>query len=252
MLTRIINLMGAYFGPEHIQFNPDGRNSKGYWERKDVVQANEHILSISGSTWYSPNTQDCTAIPLPTSLNHTLQSLILGMDAHRPWVMKDPRLCLTLPYWMEHLESPVIVFCARHPGAVARSLYSRNRMPNNFSLALWEFYVTKALKVAPASPRVHVAYEDFLRNPISATKILFEKLKAVGLNGIRMPHDREITEFLSANWVPTQGKEEVTLSRHRQQVYEALCGKNLKTSYFEPSDETLSLISQAYAGALFG
>ena len=35
-VTRLLNMAGAYFGPEGIATDPNDENPKGFWERRDV------------------------------------------------------------------------------------------------------------------------------------------------------------------------------------------------------------------------
>ncbi len=53
MLTRLINLAGAYVGPEHLLLAPHEENPKGFWERRDTIMVNEAILQLHGCAWYS-------------------------------------------------------------------------------------------------------------------------------------------------------------------------------------------------------
>ena len=58
-----------------------------------------------------------------------------------PWVWKDPRTSVLLPFWRATLGprvSSVVVF--RNPFEVARSLHSRHGLPAPFGIALWERY----------------------------------------------------------------------------------------------------------------
>ena len=43
-VTRLINLMGAYLGPEEQLLPATPDNPKGYWERIDVLQLHEWLL----------------------------------------------------------------------------------------------------------------------------------------------------------------------------------------------------------------
>lgn len=36
VLTRVLNMMGAYFGPEGIIAATNDENPKGFWERRDA------------------------------------------------------------------------------------------------------------------------------------------------------------------------------------------------------------------------
>jgi hypothetical protein len=41
-----------------------------------------------------------------------------------PWVLKDPRMCLTAPLWMDALEQPLCIIGYKNPREVRGSLYS--------------------------------------------------------------------------------------------------------------------------------
>ena len=129
MVTRLINLMGAYIGPEHHMLGFDDWNPKGYWERRDVMIVNDAILVLYGCTWDMladwRRAQPSMVLP---DLVFRMRSIVLNMDAFRPWVLKDPRLCLTLPWWMPLLEVPVAVLLYRDPLEITRSLNHRNGM----------------------------------------------------------------------------------------------------------------------------
>ena len=51
MLARLLNMMGVYFAPEHACTGSDQENSKGFWERRDVRQANDRLLQANRADW---------------------------------------------------------------------------------------------------------------------------------------------------------------------------------------------------------
>ena len=44
MVTRLVNMMGAYFGPEGVSLGANDENPKGFWERRDVLDLDEALL----------------------------------------------------------------------------------------------------------------------------------------------------------------------------------------------------------------
>src|SRR4051812_9685492 len=95
LTTRLVNMMGAYFGPETSVGEITADNPKGFWERPEVFKLNDAILAAKGCTWHDLsrwNPQEASIIP--ENLARHLAKITLGMDAFRPWVLKDPRLCL--------------------------------------------------------------------------------------------------------------------------------------------------------------
>ncbi len=198
MLTRLINLMGAYFGSEDASLGFDDANPKGYWERKDVLWANEAILQWHGCTW------DCVADwnfeqtrDLPAEVLHRMRSIILGMDGFRPWVMKDPRMCLTLPCWRPLLEVPVAVLLHRDPLEIANSL-KRRGTPLAYSLSLWEYYAIGALNATRDLPRVFVRHDRLIAQPVETVARLLSDLEMLGMGvrGLSMPSEQEIKAFV--------------------------------------------------------
>ncbi len=68
-------------------------------------------------------------------------------------VLKDPRLCITLPLWRTVFEpAPVAVLVLRDPLEVARSLEHRNDFPLTLSLALWRRYVQQSVAAVEGLP----------------------------------------------------------------------------------------------------
>jgi hypothetical protein len=79
------------------------------------------------------------------------------------WGWKDPRTCLTLPFWQYLLPPVNYVICLRHPLSVARSLERRN---SDFSLErgvyLWLAYLESVLACTVGEQRTFVVYEDLM------------------------------------------------------------------------------------------
>ena len=127
------------------------------------------------------------------------------MDAHRPWVLKEPRLCLLLPLLRPMLEVPVVVHVTREPLETASSLSTRNGFPMPVSVALWEHYTLQGLRASEGLPRYHVRHEDVLEDPVATFDALLDLLSEHGVHGLRRPSEREITAFVDP-----------ALNRHRQ------------------------------------
>ena len=86
VLARILNMMGAYFGPEGVSMGPTKSNPKGYWERQDVMQLNEFILHSADCYW--DKIADLKINKLPDTVLEEFKTrasrIVLEMDAHRP------------------------------------------------------------------------------------------------------------------------------------------------------------------------
>jgi hypothetical protein len=198
-VTRVLNMAGAYFGPEGISNGADEGNPKGHWERVDVRAACDGLLQESGFDWWRVADFSLDAITDEARARHltTLNKLLLELDAHRPWVLKEPRLSLLFPLLRPRLEVPVCIHVSREPLEIAESLHSRNGFPPPVGVALWEVYSIMAFRGSGGLPRVHVHYDKLVADPIATVTNLITALDELGVYGLRVPSEREITSFIA-------------------------------------------------------
>lgn len=243
MAARLLNMMGAYFAPEgqSLGFNAD--NPKGYWERRDVLRFNQQLMQLRGCSWFDLRGWDWqTPFEAPPPIRRQMRGLVLEMDAHRPWLLKDPRLCLTLPAWRPLLEVPVAVLISRDPLEVALSLNQRNQYPLAFGLALWESHIASALNAARSLPLVHVAHEALLADPVQAVQQLHADLLAHEVQGLRLPSLREILAFVEPKLYRARQSSlppDQTLSAYQQALYRMLRGEEMIAANLTVSDSSL-------------
>lgn len=196
MTTRLINMMGAYFGPESSvgELKPD--NPKGFWERPEVQKLNDSVLSMQGCSWDKVGLwNDKASTQISDNLQKSIRRTVLGMDAYRPWVLKDPRMCITLPAWTPVMEVPVGVIVYRDPSEIAVSLKKRNNMPEAYGIALWEYYCVHMLNASKDMPRLYVNHADMIQNPVDTAQNLCKQLQEAGVRRLDMPSAREIEAF---------------------------------------------------------
>jgi glycosyltransferase involved in cell wall biosynthesis len=200
-VTRLLNMAGAYFGPEGISNGADEGNPRGYWERRDVRAACDGLLQESGFDWWKVARFSLKAIPEDVRDRHVdaLRRIVLELNAHRPWVLKEPRLCLLFPLLRPHLELPVCIHVTREPLEVAESLETRNGLPLPAGVALWELYTIQASRASFGLPRLRIRYGDVMSAPVETTAHLVQQLRSLGVDGLRIPTDREVTAFITPN-----------------------------------------------------
>jgi glycosyltransferase involved in cell wall biosynthesis len=198
-VTRLLNLAGAYFGPDEIAVEPNHENPKGFWERRDLRAALEGLLRGGGFDWWRVANFSTEHLPSWDAHRPALERLIEELDRHEPWVMKDPRLCLLLPTVRPLLATPVCVHVVREPMEVAESLRTRDGFPLAVGIALWELYTIHAFNSSLALPRVLVAFDDIVTNPVSTIDRLVGQLTSVAGAGLHMPSDAEIGAYVDAD-----------------------------------------------------
>ena len=195
VVTRLINMMGAYFGTEQESVGANEENPKGFWERWDVIQCNDSILKQCSSTW--DNVYALTQKGIPDDCDTSAaEAIVSRLDPFRPWVIKDPRLCVTFPAWKRVLTKPIVVIVHRDAMEVAESLYQRDRIPIQAGLALWEYYMGAALNAAIDIPKLFVGHHEVLRQPVETCRRLVSELSAHGVHGLSMPDESLITDFI--------------------------------------------------------
>jgi len=177
-LCAALERCGVSFGANLLK-PMTGVNDDGFWEDADVVQLNQRLLASLGGTWFA----------LPPSLAEVDWSgngyadlrqaadglLARGFGPAPLQALKDPRLCLTLPFWLaacERQELPVTVcIMSRAPLEIARSLEKRDGFPLGYGLRLCASYRRLlAASAPPDSPQVN--YEALLQDPAAVVQAL--------------------------------------------------------------------------------
>ena len=197
-LARVLNLMGLYFGGEQVSTGRNPENRKGFWERRDVRTLNDTILFNANCDWDCVSAFNVDTLPdeRVDDYRTAMADIVMDMDAHRPWFLKEPRFCLLFPVWRAVLEMPFCIHIHRNPLEVAHSLKARNGVPIRVGLALWELYTRLALKASVGLPRLIVSYEDLLQNPTATVETIHAALVQYGAYALRVPAARELGAFL--------------------------------------------------------
>jgi hypothetical protein len=178
LLTRILNLIGVDLGsPELFATEPVADNPKGYWEHNEIIAISDAILKRYGGGWDEPPLlpPGWETAPAISDLKHQAQQLIQHQFAAAPlWGWKDPRTCLTLPFWQQLLPNMRYIICLRNPVDVVRSLEDRNGMSAEKASSLWFTYVSAALKHTEGKPRLLIFYEDVMDDSLRELQRLAE------------------------------------------------------------------------------
>ena len=164
--TRLMNLLGVDLGAEEHLLSSQPDNPKGYWEYQPILDLNEEILGRLGGNWHEPP-------PLPpgwetaaelADLRRRARDLVARTFASGDWGWKDPRTCLTLPFWKQILPPIHYVICMRSPAEVAASLEKRDGFSVEKSIRLWQIYTGAAIEQTAGLPRHFIFYEDVIHS----------------------------------------------------------------------------------------
>lgn len=154
VVARMCQLIGVDLGPEHALMQGGPENPDGFFEHRWIKEINEQVLERLGGTWQSPprlppGWQDSALL---TDLRSQAATALADLEraADGPLVgFKDPRACLTLDLWKPLACEPRVVVVVRDPSEVAASLDTRDGLPHEAGIDLWNRYTTSVLDSAP-------------------------------------------------------------------------------------------------------
>lgn len=167
LITRLVNLHGLALCRREDLLVGLAANPRGHWESKSLLDLNDRLLGELDGTWFCPPLLGPQELPAMLR-KHASRALAALQRAHpeRPWVWKDPRTCVLLPFWSAVLEQrAVYVLVVRHPFEVSDSLARRNGCTPLLSLALWERYTRQAMLGAAGRPLMVCTYDEVLADP---------------------------------------------------------------------------------------
>lgn len=144
-------------------------NPAGFYESRLVVEINHRIIMGLGCAWnlclgFHPDRLPAMLDDQFTSLARA--TLLQQFGETGSFVLKDPRLCMTMPAWLPALRDSgaaiKILIIARHPAEVADSLRARNGQNADESAPNWLHHMLEAEIVSRGLDRAFVLYDDLL------------------------------------------------------------------------------------------
>ncbi|MFZ5791297.1 MAG: sulfotransferase family protein [Pseudomonadota bacterium] len=168
-LTRVLSLLGCDL-PAHL-IPPQPTNPRGLWESEIVTALDDEILESCGTRW-----DDWRAIERGWFGSESagrfraraVDILAAEYGAFSLGLLKDPRICRLLPFWLDAVRArgaePAIVLPLRHPLEVCRSLARRDGLDSSQARVMWLRYTLDAELHSRALPRVFTTYEGLLED----------------------------------------------------------------------------------------
>lgn len=161
--TRLVNLLGVPLCVPDDLMQPHEINPTGFWESVSLVEFNDRILAAAGTDYFiadelEPQWELSASL---AALRDEAEAVFRAAHPTRTWVWKDPRTCLTLPFWRQVLsERLVCVFVHRRPVPAAAS--TKRFDPEHtveYGLALWERLNASALESMSSLPVYAASFE---------------------------------------------------------------------------------------------
>ena len=167
LVAKCFEVFGYGLGETLMAASDD--NPKGFFEDLDVVAFNDALLESNGSSWDAPVFMGQRPLAWDRRQVEAGAELLKAKLEREPQLaIKDPRLCLTLPYWhaaAQFLKIPLrVCLVYRNPLEIAASLEQRNAMPLSVGLGLTQAYWSQLLSDTESDSFV-VGYDHFLDDP---------------------------------------------------------------------------------------
>lgn len=144
-------------------------NPKGFFESDKISHMNEDLLNSAGSSWFSWKEFDKSWFESPKAeefLELALEILSEVYGKSRMPLLKDPRMCLLVPFWERVLSRagyvPKYLHTHRHPLEVAQSLHHLGGYECAYGQMLWLRYVLEAEAATRGRSRFFTSYTALL------------------------------------------------------------------------------------------
>jgi hypothetical protein len=215
-LSRVMTLLGCTAAQNIIP--ADEHNQTGYWEPEAINNFNDGVIESLGSTWFDWAAQTSDWIDSPALEDFEARALAL-YDAEygnaNLTVLKDPRICKLLPFWLPVLENagiePYILLPIRNPKEVAASMAKRDGSDLYYNHLVWLRHVLEAEAGSRGRKRAFVTYDDLIENYATVMSTSAERL------GLKWPRQS------------AQANEEIEAYINDQYRHQKFSGKSLST-----------------------
>lgn len=221
-IAETLERAGLPFGPDNQLIPSSGDNPRGHRELRMIMDINETLLDIFGGSWHTPPQlpEDWLQDQRVCALQRNAQTYLTQHFHEAPrWAWKEPRTCLTVPFWRAVLGTYAVVLCVRHPLEVAQSLQTRNQLDLAQGLELWYHYNQQALRDASEMIVVTVQYEQYAADAVATCRRVCKALQ-LSLTETQLTH-------VAAGFTPQlrhhhADHEEQSLPTHVRDLYEQL------------------------------
>ena len=201
-LARVLALAGCELPKTLVA--PQEDNVTGFWESRTLSDLNEEILVSSGSSHLDWRPFDAGWYQSPAAAGfheRAQEALEREFGNARLLVLKDPRVCRLLPFWIDAAAAfgarPLVVCPIRNPLDVAASLAKRNRLDPFVAYLAWLRHVLDAEAGSRGLGRSTVRYEQLLADAHGCVDRVGRDLGVAWPRGSSPERRRDIDAFLA-------------------------------------------------------
>ncbi len=222
-LAGLVRLMGAWLGRDEELAPPHINNPKGFMERNDVIDVNTELLHAAGMdiiTHSGLNVEWVDEDRL-AACREKAASILTELERHGPvWATKDPRLCITLPFWLPLLSNAHVLVPVRHPMDIASSMQRRGDCSIHTALAFWEVQTVCIIRSSQDLPVLLIDHRELMRSPATAARRIAD---AWG-NSLSIPDEEKLASWIDPTLAHSEADEETwqqASTTYQQELYRA-------------------------------
>ncbi len=162
-LSHVLEGCGVSFGPAQELYAADEWNPYGYYQRPDVLRANDDFVASAGHGVFDP--AGLATLRARGDIGHLRGARLDWRHDKKIWGIKDPRFCTTLMSWFDAGllgENAGLIHLHREPLDSARSLLLHPEL----AAQLDEASLEAALKVILRYDRLALEQERNFPGPV--------------------------------------------------------------------------------------
>jgi hypothetical protein len=166
----------------------DDYNPFGYFEADDLIERNVALFRRVGyefhNSWlFDPISADAIDRIAELTPDVADRELLARYDTRSPWLWKDPRLCLTLPYWARLVDpsNTAVLLILRNPDDVYWSFRRKGwcgcgetARQSALDRILQHMQAAQAAVERLSIPHLTIEYDDFRNRPLPLAQQISE------------------------------------------------------------------------------
>ena len=182
-------------------FRPAARTSRAIGRVRPLFDATHVLLREIGCSTYAPPEpkSSWSEVSGYQTVKANAEKWLSSTYTGKPMALKDPRMCLTLPFWREVLPAPVgAVLVLRDPIQNARSRVARDQVPMTMGLAIWDRYQRSAVLGLEGMPTLVVEFDSMFANPSETSTQIVAFLRQLNI-GVSPEAEQAASGWLNAS-----------------------------------------------------
>ena len=196
-LTQVLSTLGFNLGKTLML--PSYDNPRGFWENQKIVTAHDDLIGSFKKDWTTlsglPKKWEKTesAETAKKDIQNILQT---DFDKSQPWLIKDPRLCFTLPIWKD-ISKQIgrdlkLLGIIRSPQGASQSIQERNHLSPEISQSIVVSYLQAMKENLSGTSTDSLVYESLVK--MTGEEFFQTLQKALGKK-LLQPNDNLIAQI---------------------------------------------------------